>query len=81
MTHYQKLATMTFRLIGALLMLTGVLTVVIYLFPRLIDPYFRDWRLIIPVSVYSLPFFVTGFFLFATSRPLGRWICFDFDKE
>ena len=77
MTRYQKLATMIFRIIGAFLLIVGVLTAIIgFAASIFIVPQVGVWIGIF----YSLPFTIFGILFFAFSRNLARWVCFDFDR-
>ena len=79
MTHYQKLAIMIFRLFGALCMFLGALVGLAYPITQYLF-YGLYWELYLRfASFYTFPFLIFGFVLFIASRPLGRWICFDFE--
>lgn len=77
MTHYQKIATMAFRVIGSLLLVVGVLAALIGLI--LSVSFFRDIGLWIAVF-YSIPLTVFGVAIFSLSKTLGKLVCFDFDR-
>jgi hypothetical protein len=72
MTHYEKLATMIFRIIGIIEIGIGLVLWI----PSAIIPGFNVLR----VVFYVLPFLAIGFVFFAFSRPLAKRVCFDFDK-
>lgn len=85
MTNYQKLATMIFRIIGFFLIAYGFISS----FEMMIIPWFipedkfktamfnQVWYL---MYLPNLIYMTIGFLLFASSRSLAKWICFDFDK-
>lgn len=77
MTHYEKPATMIFRIFGAILLIVGILITFLALILGLTEPYFpvAPW-----VIFYSIPLTVLGILLFSGSRKLAKWICFDFNK-
>lgn len=81
MSHYQKLATIIFRFAGAMLMFISALVVIVYFISRIGFIDYWDWRILIAATVWTIPPLVTGFFIFAASKPLARWVCFDFDKD
>ena len=72
MTHYQKLATMIFRIIGVIEIAIGLVLWI----PSALISSFRP----IYILFYVLPFLVLGFTFFVFSRQLARRVCFDFDK-
>ena len=77
MTHYQKLATMIFRIIGTVFLVFGVMTSLLVLFFIFAEP-----RMALPIAIsYSLPTIVLGIVFFSFSRLLSGWVCFDFDKR
>ena len=77
MTHYQKIATMAFRVIGSFLLVVGILAALIGLI--LSVSFFRDIGLWIAVF-YSIPLAVFGVGTFSLSKNLGKLVCFDFDR-
>jgi hypothetical protein len=80
MTHYQKLATMIFRVLGLLFIIAGVLAALISIGSLIIVYQFSFIIYMIYVNLYWLPLMTLGMFLFILSRKLAKWICFDFDK-
>jgi hypothetical protein len=78
MTHYQKLATLLFRVIGVFILAVGV---VMLIFAggaaMLID---RRMGLAIG-TIYGPPFLIFGWALFALSKKLASWVCSDFEGE
>ena len=76
MTHYQKLATMIFRIIGAVfLIFGGILAILALIFV------FFESRITIPIVLfYSLPTIILGILFFSLSRKLAKLVCFDFNK-
>jgi hypothetical protein len=77
MTHYQKLATLLFRVIGSALLTIGIFMGIFALGTGLAS----DPRVgIIVGSLYSLPCLIFGAAFFFLSRKLAQWVCFDFEK-
>lgn len=76
MTHYQKLSTMIFRIIGVVfLVFGGIAALLALLF------IFGEMRMAIWIALfYSLPTIVFGILFFSLSGKLAKWVCFDFDK-
>lgn len=74
MTHYQKLATMIFRIIGLIIIIGGSVSWIQTFFfaPKIINASL--------VLFAVLPYLIVGMVLFVLSRFLARWICLDFDK-
>ncbi len=74
MTHYQKLASMIFRIIGLILIIASfVLWIPALLINSLaVNPYFTLFSM--------LPYLVLGIILFAFSKFFAKWICIDIDK-
>ena len=77
MTHYQKLATMIFRIVAVFLLIVGVSTAIIGFTASLFI--FAQFGIWIGVF-YSVPFTIVGILFFILSRNLARWVCFDFDR-
>jgi hypothetical protein len=79
MTHYQKLATMLFRVIGAVLMLTGVATLAVFLVVGVFFP--PMYSMTLPFTLfYSLPLVLLGILFFASSMALARWVTVGFGE-
>lgn len=74
MTHYQKLATMIFRIIGLILIAASFILWIPAFLLNLsrVNPFFTLFSM--------LPYLVLGILLFILSKFLAKWICFDFDK-
>jgi hypothetical protein len=74
MTHYQKLATMIFRIIGLVGIIGSFISWIgVFLFAPRILGFF-------PIAFAVLPYLIVSMVLFGASRYLARWVCFDFDK-
>ncbi len=74
MTHYQKLATMIFRIVGLILIIGGLFqTLVIFTldFPVKYGSFFYT----------LLPYLIVGILLTIASRFLAKLVCFDFNKS
>lgn len=74
MTHYQKLATIIFRVIGLILIIASfILWIPAFLVnPLAVNPFFTLFSI--------LPYLVLGIVLFTLSKFLAKYICYDFDK-
>jgi hypothetical protein len=74
MTHYQKLAILVFRIIGLILILTSFILWTLAFIANLskVNPFFTLFSI--------LPYLIVGIILFALSKFLAKWICFDFEK-
>jgi hypothetical protein len=77
MTHYEKLVTMIFRILGAFLLIVGILIAVMALISIVVTELFPAAFFIV---FYSVPLTVLGILFFSASRRLARWVCFDFDR-
>lgn len=80
MNHYQKLATMIFRIIGAFLILFGILLVLMP-FALSILGHLILFGYFTPTAVFGILLLILGIVLFASSKFLAKIICFDFDKS
>jgi hypothetical protein len=78
MTHYQKLATLLFRVIGVIILAIGVVMLIFAaVVGLLIDP-----RAGFALGItYGPPCFIFGWAFFALSKKLASWVCADFEKE
>lgn len=89
MTHYQNLATPAFRFIGFLLVLMHIIWGINFFFQFWwLQPQenfvstsisynaFRGWG-----YLYGIISIFAGAVIFAKSRSLARWVCFDIDKD
>ena len=69
-----------FRFVGAISLVFGLFLGLTYL----VNQYWfyrLEWDLFLRfLSFYPAPLTILGFVLFATSQPLARWICFDFEQ-
>ncbi len=72
MTHYQKLATMTFRIIGVILIIGSF---ILWILAFLLLP------LAFGLFYFLLPYFIMGNILLILSKFLAKFVCFDFDKS
>lgn len=77
MTHYEKLSTMIFRILGTFLLLVGTIIAVMALITIPVNGLFPPVFFII---FYSIPLMVLGILFFSASRKLAKWVCFDFDR-
>ena len=76
MTHYQKLATIAFRIIGTFFLVFGAIAAIIALIFIVGG---ETWAVAVALF-YSIPSIVFGIVFFSLSRRLAKWVCFDFDK-
>jgi uncharacterized membrane protein len=78
MTHYQKLATLVFRILAALILAVGVFMMIFAVGAGMMI----DRRMGIAIgAVYGPPFLIFGGVFFYASRKLAEWVCYDFEKE
>ena len=80
MTHYQKLATMIFRILGLFFLTLGFLFAIISIVALILVYSFNFVIYIVYANFNWLPLMLLGMFLFSTSRSLAKGICFDFDR-
>ncbi len=77
MTHYQKLATMLFRIVGVFFLVVAILTAVggyaLSMF------WIREAGFLIAIT-YALPCTIIGILFCSLGRRLSMWVCFDFDR-
>jgi hypothetical protein len=77
MTHYQKLATLLFRVIGVIILAVGVFMVLFAIGAAVLV----DRRTGIAIgTIYGPPFLLFGGVFFGLSRKLAGWVCHDFEK-
>ena len=78
MTHYQKLATLLFRVIGVIILSIGVVMLIFAAGAALlVDP-----RMGMAIgAIYGPPCLIFGWVFFGLSKKLAVWICYDFDKS
>lgn len=80
MTHYQKLAIITFRIIGvfflSIALFYGLISLVAIIFVYGFN--FIIW--LNYANFYWLPLIIIGIALIALSKKLGKFVCFGFDK-
>lgn len=76
MTHYEKLATMLFRLIGTFFLIFGGISALAALIFISGEPRMAFWIALF----YSLPTIIFGITFCSLGKKLAKWICFDFDK-
>lgn len=78
MTHYQKLATVIFRVIAMVIVAVGVFMVIFAVGAGMMV----DRRMGLAIgAIYGPPFLIFGGIFFYASRKLAEWVCHDFDKE
>ena len=73
MTHYQKLATMIFRILGIVTLVSGLILIIM----RFV--YLPSGSLLM-VFVIFLPYLIGGLLSFALSQFLAKVVCYDLDK-
>lgn len=84
MTHYQKLATMIFRIVGVLLITVSLILFIQAALSVRLVPQFQNLLLsanlsYLPYLIY-LVYLIAGMILFSSARFLAIWVCLDFDK-
>lgn len=78
MTHYQKLATLLFRVIGVIILAVGAFMVLFAIGAAVLV----DRRTGIAIgTIYGPPFLLFGGVFFGLSKRLAGWVCHDFEKE
>lgn len=82
MTHYQKLATMIFRVIGMVfLVLAGISLAVALLFSAAGLFMRGGLEIAFPIFViYTIPTSIVGGIFFKFSKKLAEKVCFDFNE-
>ena len=84
MTHYKKLATMIFRIIGASLLVLTVISIIVAAFLGafgIYDSSGTSTKLALAIFFFfTIPTAILGFVFFNVSRKLARIVCFDFDE-
>lgn len=80
MTHYQKLATLIFRIIGALFLAIAIFYGLISVVASTLVYSLNSIAWLAFVNFYWLPLLIIGIILFASSKKLGKFVCFDFDR-
>lgn len=84
MTHYEKLATMIFRIIGVFFLIISVLLLIIsaiFVLLGFLDPFmFRLAGNVLFLLIYIVPMIIVGFFIYANSPKLARKVCSNLDK-
>lgn len=74
MTHYQKIATMTFRIIGLVITLYSLVSILIIFTLNFVEKY--------TLLFYSfLPYVFLGTILIILSKSFAKWICMDFGNS
>ena len=84
MTHYQKLVTAAFRIVGVFFLVLAALTLPIALFFSLFG-IFAGRREALDVGLplfvlYTIPTTIIGLVFFKLGRKLAKKVCFDFDE-
>lgn len=87
MTHYEKPATMIFRIIGVLLITASLIlftqaalsVLLVSQFQNTLLPANLSYLPYLPYLIY-LVYLIAGMILFSISRFLAIWVCLDFDK-
>ncbi len=79
MTHYQKLALLTFRIIGTVFFLFAAVTALL----SLTAPFFgyQAGTIVLFLIFYSLPLSIFGGVFWLTSRKLAQLVCNDLDNS
>ena len=81
MTHYQKLATIVFRITGLILIIYNLMLCIQSFIISLIPEFQPLSSTIKPLTLsVVLPYLFMGIILFSLSKNLAKFICFDFDK-
>lgn len=82
MTHYQKIATMIFRIIGVFFLISSALIGLISLLLSLLFVSVGGIGNVVGFfSIFSwLPTLIFGIVFFSSSRLLAKWVCLDFYK-
>lgn len=84
MTHYEKLATMIFRIIGIFFLVLAVFLLILSSIFLLIGIFRESDDLRIGLGIlinYAFPTIVTGFLIFKVSGKLAKKACFDLNNE
>lgn len=85
MTHYEKLATMIFRIFGAFLLVLSAISFILALcfgIFAIFDSYGKGSNgAILLFVVYTVPTGIFGFIFFKLSRFLAKFVCYDFDEK
>ena len=85
MTHYQKLVTAAFRIIGVFFLVAAALTFPVALFFSLFGIFAHQrggLEIALPLFIfYTLPTVIIGLVFFKLSRKLAKKVCFDFDEQ
>ncbi len=85
MTHYQKLATMIFRVIGASLLVLTVISIIAASFLGafgIYDSSGTSTRGSLAICFFCvIPTAILGFVFFNSSRKLARLVCSDLDGK
>lgn len=84
MTHYQKLATAAFRIIGVFFLVPAALTFLValsFFLSGIFTGQRGGFEIGVPLFVvYTIPATIIGLVFFKLSRKLARKVCFDFDE-
>lgn len=76
MTHYQKLVTLIFRVIGTIIIAIGVLMIIFAFGAAMLI----DRRTGIAIgTIYGPPCLILGGAFWGLSKKIAGWICHDFD--
>jgi hypothetical protein len=83
MTHYQKLAAMIFRIIGACFLVLAILSFAIALLFLLFGLFTRGGlEIAFPLFIiYTIPTTIIGLLFFKLSKNLAKRVCFDLNEE
>lgn len=79
MTHYQKLAVMIFRIIGAFFSVFSAVSALL----SLTAPFFgfHAGMILMFLIGYSLPLLIFGAVFWLASKKLARLVCFDLNNS
>ena len=81
MTHYQKLATMIFRIIGLFFLVLALISFVIALVFILMGIFANGGlQMAFPFVIYSILTSIIGGVFFKFSKKLANKVCFDFNE-
>ena len=81
MTHYQKLATMIFRIVGLFFLVLALISFVIALIFILLGTFANGGiEMAFPLIIYFILTSIIGGVFFKLSKKLAGKVCFDFNE-
>ena len=81
MTHYQKLASIAFKIFGVALLILGLCIVIVSIIFLLFTFGIMGVRNINRIDFYWLYPILTGLFLIYKSNKLSIWVCRNFENN